>query len=142
MKGCDSSCQEPHHKRSLSRNPSCRHHLYYHSYRCSHPSANYMPPSGSQYTDRFCKDTVFMLEYSIIAYILSFIIFFIIGIKCTFPARHQKRKSPDRRPGGTPSGGGGSNPAGRPKILFYSDLAKFSLYHFAKSQFFNIDLAE
>ena len=32
--------------------------------------------------------------------ILIFIIFFIIGIKCTFPARHQKRKSPARRPGG------------------------------------------
>ena len=100
MKGCDSSCQEPHHKRSLSRNPSCRHHQYYHSYKCSHPSANYMPPSGSQYTDRFCKDTVFTLECSIIACILIFIIFFIIGIKCTFPARHQKRKSPARRPGG------------------------------------------
>ena len=42
-----------------------------------------------------------MLECSIIACILGIIIFFIIGIKCTFPARHQKRKSPDRRPGGS-----------------------------------------
>ena len=41
-----------------------------------------------------------MLECSIIACILGIIIFFIIGIKCTFPARHQKRKSPARRPGG------------------------------------------
>jgi NADH:ubiquinone oxidoreductase subunit H len=50
-----------------------------------------------------------MLECSIIVCILGFIIFFIIGIKCTFPARHQKRKSPARhqkrksparRPGG------------------------------------------
>ena len=40
------------------------------------------------------------------------------------------------------AGSGGSNPAGRPKILFYSDLAKFSLYYFAKSQFFNTDLAK
>ena len=41
-----------------------------------------------------------MLECSIMVCILGFIIFFIIGIKCTFPARHQKRKSPARRPGG------------------------------------------
>lgn len=30
----------------------------------------------------------------------------------------------------------------RGKILFYSDLAKFSLYYFAKSQFFNTDLVK